>query len=402
MITCLFAVLTLADRAAAQPCEYEIAHIIEGPPCPQFSTPTPQLQAINDHNEVVGYYTVCNIGNDRAFYWSEATGLVTLQFPFPIFSSRAYDINNDGLICGTHTLTGSNFGPVGFAMKPDGTEYQFLGFLPGGNFSEATAINDAAQVTGYANATGTTTEAFIWQDGVMTGLRAALGQPRSRANDINNDGWVTGWMGSNQFQDAVAFMTDGVRVANLGPVPSGVTGEGNAITSLLTVAGDGLVMSKWGGSLGQGFYWEGAQSVALELHQGSDDCEAKALDTAGAVMGWCDLPAIDQGLIWKDDEVTLLSESVCSEELLEVTLIRDVCSATGMIVGNGRLNGETCGLVFAPTDPTGDVDGDGVVNGSDLGMLLLNWGQAQTELDLNGDGTTDGEDLGILLLNWTQ
>ncbi len=46
----------------------------------------------------------------------------------------------------------------------------------------------------------------------------------------------------------------------------------------------------------------------------------------------------------------------------------------------------------------GDLDGDGDVDGADLGELLANWGTAGGDLD--GDGVTDGSDLGILLSNW--
>ena len=47
-----------------------------------------------------------------------------------------------------------------------------------------------------------------------------------------------------------------------------------------------------------------------------------------------------------------------------------------------------------------DLNGDGRVDGTDLGLLLLGWGQGGTT-DLNGDGTTDGADFGLLLLGWT-
>lgn len=47
----------------------------------------------------------------------------------------------------------------------------------------------------------------------------------------------------------------------------------------------------------------------------------------------------------------------------------------------------------------GDLNGDGAVNGADLGILLASWGQAGAS-DLNGDGTTNGADLGVLLANW--
>ncbi|MBX3355119.1 MAG: choice-of-anchor B family protein [Phycisphaeraceae bacterium] len=48
----------------------------------------------------------------------------------------------------------------------------------------------------------------------------------------------------------------------------------------------------------------------------------------------------------------------------------------------------------------GDLNGDGVVNGADIALLLGNWGGSGTG-DLNGDGTVDGSDLAILLGNWS-
>lgn len=46
-----------------------------------------------------------------------------------------------------------------------------------------------------------------------------------------------------------------------------------------------------------------------------------------------------------------------------------------------------------------DLNGDCVVNGADLGILLASWGTPAADLD--GNGTTDGADLGALLSAWT-
>lgn len=59
----------------------------------------------------------------------------------------------------------------------------------------------------------------------------------------------------------------------------------------------------------------------------------------------------------------------------------------------------------APDDPpaqracTADLNGDGKVDGADLGLLLANWGRPG-KTDLNGDGTTDGADQAILMAQW--
>jgi hypothetical protein len=46
----------------------------------------------------------------------------------------------------------------------------------------------------------------------------------------------------------------------------------------------------------------------------------------------------------------------------------------------------------------GDLNGDRVVNGSDLGLLIGAWGTGQYDRD--GDGVVTGQDLGLLLGSW--
>ena len=63
--------------------------------------------------------------------------------------------------------------------------------------------------------------------------------------------------------------------------------------------------------------------------------------------------------------------------------------------GNGDGVSDACGEVIP-----GDFNGDGLVNGIDLGIFLVGWGQPGTT-DLDGNDTTDGVDLGIMLVSWT-
>ncbi len=46
-----------------------------------------------------------------------------------------------------------------------------------------------------------------------------------------------------------------------------------------------------------------------------------------------------------------------------------------------------------------DLNGDGTVNGADLGLLLSNWGKPGAT-DLDGNGTTDAADQAILMAAW--
>ena len=54
-----------------------------------------------------------------------------------------------------------------------------------------------------------------------------------------------------------------------------------------------------------------------------------------------------------------------------------------------------------PSGLLGDLDGDGLVNGSDLGILLAAWDTDSDIADLNGDGIVNGQDLGLMLADWS-
>jgi plastocyanin len=56
-------------------------------------------------------------------------------------------------------------------------------------------------------------------------------------------------------------------------------------------------------------------------------------------------------------------------------------------------------IVTQPPNPA-DLNGDGAVNGDDLGIMLGAWGTPGPG-DLNADGTVNGDDLGILLGAWS-
>ena len=52
-------------------------------------------------------------------------------------------------------------------------------------------------------------------------------------------------------------------------------------------------------------------------------------------------------------------------------------------------------------DLPGDLNGDGNVDGEDVGIFLAQWGMPGGIADINGDGFVDGADFGILIANWT-
>lgn len=57
------------------------------------------------------------------------------------------------------------------------------------------------------------------------------------------------------------------------------------------------------------------------------------------------------------------------------------------------------GCTWTAPNPA-DLNGDGHVDGADLGILLGSWGQSGVAADINHDGHVDGADLGVLLGSW--
>jgi hypothetical protein len=55
----------------------------------------------------------------------------------------------------------------------------------------------------------------------------------------------------------------------------------------------------------------------------------------------------------------------------------------------------------AATGMAGDLDGNGSIDGADLGILLSAFGTAEPSADLDGNGSVDGGDLGALLAAWS-
>jgi hypothetical protein len=61
----------------------------------------------------------------------------------------------------------------------------------------------------------------------------------------------------------------------------------------------------------------------------------------------------------------------------------------------------TIEYTIRPSGPAADLNGDGEVNGADLGLVLAAWGSADAAADFDDDGVVGASDLGLLLAMWT-
>lgn len=111
---------------------------------------------------------------------------------------------------------------------------------------------------------------------------------------------------------------------------------------------------------------------------------------------------------WNDARPSFLSESViewsadCNVDgIVDFGQIRE--GALPDTNGNGVPDGCECSSSPAlPACCIGNLNGDAVVDGADLGILLGSWGNCSIPCaaDFNRDAVVDGADLGVLLNGW--
>ncbi|MGE0481006.1 MAG: hypothetical protein AB7Q17_11095 [Phycisphaerae bacterium] len=208
---------------------------------PGFAAASPK--AINDLGEVAGQAQ--NGFGSVAFYWSEATSTVQLEYPpAESLSSSAQDINNLGQIVGAATST-DELGTFAQAMlwNPPYSQPFGLGDLPGGDrFSHANAINNHGVVVGQST-TFRGGEAFVWSkdDGMQALPDAPDGLWAASAHDINDLGQIVG-----QTTGGLPFFYDPEEGFHILPPIKDITDYGlYAINSRGQAVGEGWYLSRF-------------------------------------------------------------------------------------------------------------------------------------------------------------
>ena len=368
------------------PCEYE-AQTIAGAPI-----------GINDAGVICGFKRHLNIGLAEAFIWTPDSGQEFLDMPPNVRESWANDVNNAGVIAGSVDFDDDDLAFL--AMRYEAGTVLSLGTLPGGVASIGRAINEAGWIVGWWSTTPFTNDsvAFIWQ-GRMVDLGPDLGTLRSAATDINDQGLVTGWMGTSLSFNADAFIWDDGAVTNIGVIPGGTTGRGEAINNMAQVVVTGRLDTGGSPSIFRTFIWQDGQWTDLGVLDGCDTCRGIAINDAGVVVGRCAPAGTSawRGFIWRDGVMMEFDELLAWDSPVFVNITWAI-NAMGQIAAGGAT-----GLSLTPVEqPLGDIDGDCRVDMFDFLILLFEWGETDSAADLDGDGLVGINDLLILLANWGQ
>lgn len=143
-------------------------------------------------------------------------------------------------------------------------------------------------------------------------------------------------------------------------------------------------------------------AASAALLGGASGGKLQSLGTSPMVVGLID-GAAAAGLL--DAPISVVAAAwdsivVGSENELNPVMVGPAANATIAVVWSFSLDAGCTAILSANmVVDSPDLNGDGTVDGADLGVLLANWGQSGVG-DLNVDGVVDGGDLGAILAAW--
>jgi uncharacterized membrane protein len=405
----LLALQIVDNRATAQiPCGYTIEATIQVPACGLFGPAGTTPTGINRRGDVCGHHHRCD--EEDAFVWTAEDGIYTLPRPPGVVRSKAEDINDHRLVCGTYIRSGSG-GDRGFIFDYNTRRYVAeLEPLPGGAWCQLSAMNNAGAVCG-TRSIGSPGDpvnprtAFVWSSrtgyvdlGVMKG-------PNSCASDITDDGVVVGWTGtvSSVSEGNHAFVRhSNSEIAILPFVPGGlssaalVAGSATAVALVGRMPSSELPISGW--------HFNGDAMVDLGVLPGFIRTFPMALIEGHTVVGYCVAadPNVAAPFVWHHEVMRSLEEMVQGNESI---ILRSAIAATvdGHVLVHGRaLAGGSAAALLQPIPRRrGDTNCDDHIDISDLLGVLRDWGSCvECSTDFTGDERVDGEDLAIVLDAW--
>jgi len=399
-------------------------------------------QVSRDGSVVVGDSMGAN--GQEAFRWASDTGMVGLgDFPGGISLSVAFDVSADGSV-----IVGYGFSSNGFeAFRwTESTGLVALGDLPGGGYmAQGVGVSGGGDFVVGRSLSSLGQEAFLWSaDAGMISLGdLAGGRHDSIANAVTDDGAMVVGRGSSVVgNEAFIWTADAgtMRLADFLTSEVGLDLTGWRLIDATSVSADGSVIAGYGVAPSGG-----QQAWMARISEPEPECPVDAF-----VSLWPpnhEFVSIDVAqAAGVDGAVTVLR--VTSDESVNAlgdgyTLV-DASFEGGMAQvraersgdGDGRVyairyavdDSECEGVVFAGVplekgseaidsgqsfDPTAegmhaDINGDGVVDAADLGVLLSEWGsglprrtaRVAPDSDLDGDGRVLGRDMATLLRAW--
>ena len=403
-VALLFPALVLASNAIAQ-CMYSV-QTIESPACPQ--TTTPIGYDINNHGHVCGTYSPC-LGLQQPFFWSAEKGFVFIDLDQSSASADA--LNDDDAVVGTVSYA------VWLDIQPTPYRWQggnavFLNPLP-----PTSPPNRVPALRGYAfdvandgtvvGSWGSTgLSAFRWLPGsAFDGLNADIGFPLTSTAEslgINSSGWICGHVTTFEGPNAYrGFLLTQSGCTILPVVEGGLTSEALGVSSNGYVCGWGRRRAQDGEVYVRGFVWrDGRMQDVGSPVPAKPKTYAYEVNALGQAVGGFGPPG-ELGFLWQDGASYYLKTLLSNSPQIAAVKCAYGINDRGQIVGYG--SGVSIVLTPIRTRP-GDATIDCKVDERDILAVIEFWGNeyAMPDMpgDLNGDGKVNGIDLGMVLGDW--
>lgn len=397
------------------------AALADPPPlCPYVPTLCPPTEcglvdsgviprAVNNLGHWAGNTSGCDSTAEIPIMWTPETGAV--QFPVPPQTSgaRVYALNDRGIAAGVRFSL--NPGNYWACVWKDGRVID----LPGdsGGASNALAMNNSDWVVGWRTSAqpGALWMGFVWRDGKLTEIDPRpFGQSQAQCMAVADSGWVAGTIGSAGYPGSIPFRWKEGELEPLQLLAGSIAGVATAVLN------DGRVLGY------SGYPFEGSVTIfglpttwdeqgvphqlPLPIGFNAGVCRGGAgPDRTLGVVYKISKSGVTQTkhVVWTGGLPHFLSQSIQPVQGASFAGPQAM-SSNGFIAGTGGYPGTTGGgWLLTPQAPPADLNGDCVVDGADVALLLSAWGPATgaTGADFNLDGTVSGADLGVLLSQWT-
>ena len=324
----------------------------------------------------------------RAFIARRGGAVELLPMPPGFQSSDAYAIGSTGIVVGavsTATIASVGSRPIAWYPSGDGFNGVMLPPIPGDTHGAAFGVNAHGDIVGGSGGLGL--GSYPRAVRFTTSAAILLGEI-STPTDVNDDRIV---LASNQLLDldTLALTTIPLPPGNWqGFVAQDMSPAGNFCGYVLGFSGCSTFPVRYRLDAGWEFVGGCATTTAAVSINDHGDCTAFVANTSAWVA------FVDGGNV---NPTTLLRPEDAAWTITSSGTITNARS----IVAMARLGADPAAqLVRLLPVRRADLDGDGVVNGADLGALLSGWGSTDPALDLDGNGMVDGGDLGALLSDW--
>jgi 6-phosphogluconolactonase (cycloisomerase 2 family) len=298
----------------------------------------------------------------------------------------------DGLLAVTRSTLSGSSSVLAYAVDPERSQASLVGAANTGSFTTWIAVHPSG-------------ERLYTQDSLNGSIYTV---EIGAGGELN----VTSSLPVGAYPLGLGVSPDGAWLAAGGGIGGGgkvvmafsVEAEAGALTAVpgspFTSPGTSPKQVVYSGDSAWAFVGHGTDATirCFAVHPKSGALEATPFVFDVGVQGSLGEIAVQNNLLFATDRDTILDG------------VRGVYSFTiasdGSLIQNGPLvdsQGIAPNAIAAWTPAAalfGDLNGDGTIDGADLGALLAAWGATGGVADLNEDGIVDGADLGLLLGVW--